>query len=155
MGAGRAAPKDIQEAFRATCYGYAPGVEHLAALMGMTPGVLYNKCNVNDSSHNQPTARDLVLVQVITGDKRVTHALANLLGGTFVDLAGITARGDDAVLDLVAAWMKEQGDLFAAFQEAYSDGVIDAKDFKRIRKEAYDVLQAVMSFVARVEAMRS
>lgn len=153
MGVSRTAPKDVHEAFRATCYEFAPGVDQLAALMGVSPKVLYNKCNCNESSHYQPTARDLVLSQVITGDKRVTRAMAHLMGGVFVELAPAHVS-DEALLDLVAEWMKEQGDLFAAFHVAYGDGRIDARDLKDIRKEIFDVLQAVMTFLKRMEAMQ-
>lgn len=148
-----AVSKDVQEAFRATCFEF--DVAELAPLMGMSPGVLYNKCNANDSSHHKPTLQDLVLSQVITRDKRATHALARLMGGVFIDLSGLKSASDQAVLDIVTAWMKEQGDLFAAFHEAYGDGVIDARDYKRIRKEAFDVLEAVMTFLKRIEGMRS
>ena len=152
--ASPAVSKDVQEAFRATCY--AKGIEDLAPLMGLSPGVLYNKCNAHETSHHKPTLKDAVVVQVVTGDKRLTHAIARLMGGVFIDLAGVTAEGaDSAVLDLVVGWMKEQGELFASFQRAYADGEIDAQDVRAIKREAYDVLQAILGFVARVERLQT
>lgn len=153
--AAQVSPHDVHEAFRETCL--AKGVPELARLMGISPGVLYNKCNADgdEKEHNKPTVRDLVLAQVITGDKRITQAMARLMGGVFIDLSGTTRVSDEALLDLVAAWMKEQGELFARWQECYSDGRICADDVAKIRKEAHDVLQAVLTFVHRVEAMQT
>lgn len=146
--------KDVHEAFRRTVYAWAPGVEDLALRMGKTPGVLYNKANLNEPQHHQPTLQDAVVIQVVTGDKQITGAMARLMGGVFIDLTGITGEGDAALLDLVTAWMREQGELFASFHEAYGDGVIDAADFRKIRKEAFDVLQAVLSFLQRVQGLQ-
>ncbi|MGE0358637.1 MAG: phage regulatory CII family protein [Burkholderiales bacterium] len=144
-------PKDVQRAFRDTCFAF--GVPELAALMAMKPGVLYNKCELEEH-HHKPTLQDLLLVQVATGDKRITHAMAQLMGGVFVDLSSLKGSSDEAILDLVSEWMKEQGELFARWQEAYGDGHISPADFKRIRKEAFDVLGAVLAFVSRVEGMQ-
>lgn len=152
QGSGRdAASKDVQEAFRATCF--AADVPSLAAMMGTSPGVLYNKANTSDSAHHKPTLADAVLVQLLTGDKRVTHAMARLMGGVFVELPRVHGFADQALLDLVAGWMKEQGELFAAFQAAYADGALDARDMKKLQREAYDVLQAVLCFVQRLEGI--
>lgn len=145
-------PKDVHQAFRDTCYEF--GVERLASLMGISRGVLYNKCDVGDSQHHKPTLQDVVLVQVITADKRITHALSRLFGGVFVDLSGIQGQSDEALLDLVATWMREQGELFARWQEAYGDGRISSRDYKAIRKEALDVVAAVMAFITRVEGIQ-
>lgn len=153
MAAGtRELPRDVLQAFHDTCFTF--GVEELAGLMGVSRGVLYNKCDVGEGQHHKPTLQDALLVQVITGDKRIAQAMSRLLNGVFVDLSGMQAQSDEALLDLVAVWMKEQGDLFARWQEAYGDGHISQADYRRIRKEALDVVAAVMTFVARVEGLQ-
>ncbi len=143
----------VHEAFRRTCHAF--GVEQLAIKMGVSAGVLHNKCNLNESSHHKPTFRDLVLAQAITSDKQITQALAHAMGGVFVDLSALQEQSDEALLDLVSCWMKEQGDLFAAWQECYGDGRISADDSTRLRKESSELLRAILHFVTRVEGMQS
>lgn len=141
----------VRHAFKDTVH--AVDVAHLASLMGCSVHVLYNKANTEDL-HHKPTLDDAVMVQALTGDKRITQAMAATLGGVFVDLSGLDRVSDDALLELVADWMREQGEFFCVMQASLADGQVSAVELAKLRAEGQDVLRAVLTLVERLAGMQ-
>jgi hypothetical protein len=147
-------PFDVLEAFHQVVYGYRPGVPELAAKLGISPGVLYNKANTNDPVHHKPTLGESVAVQIITGDTRIVQAMAAVLGGVFVPLHQDVDVCDDELLDIVAKWMSEQGRFFAEMKLALADGEVDKKEHAALRESAQFVVAAVFELWERLGQMQ-
>jgi hypothetical protein len=139
------------EAFRDLCYVF--GVPKLAGEMGMKPGTLYNKADADDDSHNQPTLRDLVLVTRLTDDLRVLDALEEMFGRAAFDVSQMAEKSDEALLELITCLGKESGEFHAAMHRALLQRKFTPADMTRIRAEAFDMVGALMTVVARLEGL--
>lgn len=87
------AGQDILDAFYNTVHGYPGGVTALAARMGMSPNTLTHKANPNTATH-QPNPRELIDVQLFSGNYAVLHAMAEALGHTCSRATPDQAGGD-------------------------------------------------------------
>jgi hypothetical protein len=145
---------DVYKAFHDTVFAYPGGVDLLAAKMGKAAGVLYNKANLNDSSHNKPTLCEGVQVQVLTGDSRIVQAMAAVLGGVFVPVQQLLLVSDRELLEIISEWMAEQGRFFTEMNLALADGQVDKVEHAKLRCRAQSILAAVLELVARLEQMR-
>lgn len=149
---GNTVPKDAHEAFRQVCYQF--GVEKLAGMMGVPAGTLYNKCNINETSHHKPTLADCILVSHLTGDKRVAHAFAHSVGGVFYQLPDLSRLSTDALLINLAHIQIRNGSFHHEIHDALSsDDLIDRKEFARIEREAHGYLAAILEGLARMKEM--
>lgn len=143
-------PFDVLEAFHQVVHAYPEGVPALAAKLGIVPGVLYGKANVNDAAHHRPTLGEAVSVQVITGDTRIVQAMAAILGGVFVPLHADFTVSDEQLLDIVAKWMREQGRFFDEMKTALADGQVDRREHAALRESAQLVVSAVFELWERL-----
>ncbi len=143
---------DVLEAFRSSCFSYPQGVAELAAALGMSATMLYNKANPHDVGH-PPTLADAVLVIRATGNPLIVQALAHLAGGAFIPLprTGMIDQGE--LLALVTQWMREQGQFFNEFDTALSDKRISPKEMRTLTTQAHKVVTACLSLVERLETM--
>jgi regulatory protein CII len=139
------------EAFRDLCYVY--GVAKMAGELGMKPGTLYNKADADDDSHNQPTLRDVVLATRLSGDLRVLDALEEMFGRAAFDVSQMALKSDEALLELVTCLGKESGEFHAAVHRALLQRKFIPADLARIREEAFDMVSALMTLVARLEGL--
>ncbi|MBB3642595.1 phage regulatory CII family protein [Variovorax atrisoli] len=85
--------QDILDAFYNTVHGYPGGVVGLAGRMGMSPNTLTHKANPNTTTH-QPNPRELIDVQLFSGNYSVLHAMADALGHTCTRATPDQAGGD-------------------------------------------------------------
>lgn len=131
---------------------YTAGVKELAERLGMSPGVLYNKADADVESHAQPTLRDLIAVTRETGDMRIVQSLCRLFGLATYELAPVPAS-DAALLELLAKVGSEQGAMCTALNRGLADGAFTPQDFADVRAEAFDVINAVLAFVHRLEGV--
>ena len=141
---------DVFEAFHQAVIlsGDVPG---LAARMGVRPGTLYNKAEAGDDSHNQPTLRDVVLVTEITGDMRVVQALAATFGLATFDTTAQAQATDEELLTLLADMGAETGQFHAALAEGLRKQRFSLAQMAHIRREAMDVVAALMTVLPRLE----
>jgi hypothetical protein len=144
-------PADPFEAFRQLVYGF--GVPELAKLMVMKPGTLYNKADADEDTHHQPTLRDVVLATRLSGDMRVLDSLDEGFGRAAFDVAHLADVSDEALLDLLAKLGRESGEFHAELQMALSNRAFTTKNMGRIRAEAFDMVSALMTLVARLEGL--
>lgn len=139
------------EAFRDLCYVY--GVPKLAGELGLKPGTLYNKADADDDSHNQPTLRDVVLATHLTGDRRVLDALEEMFGRAAFDVSNMAYKSDEALLELITKLGKEKGEFHGALHKALVERKFTGQQFGQVRAEAFDVVSALMTLVARLEGL--
>jgi hypothetical protein len=85
--------QDILDAVYNTVHCYPGGVTALAARMGMSPNTLTHKANPNTNTH-QPNPRELIDMQVFSGNYSVLHAMAEALGHTCTRATPDQSGGD-------------------------------------------------------------
>lgn len=144
-------PADPFEAFRQLVYAY--GVPELAKLMGIKPGTLYNKADADEHTHHQPTLRDVVLATGLTGDTRVLDALDEQFGRAAFDVGNAAHKSDEALLDLLTDLGSETGEFHRALHAALVERKFSLDNLVLIRAEAFDMVSALMTLVARLEGL--
>lgn len=149
---GSTIPKDVQDAFYRVVHDF--GVEKLAGMMGMSPGVLYNKANVHETSHHKPTLADCVVVTHLTGDKRIVQAFCRSVGGVFHELPDLSHLSTDALMLHIIRIEKEGGDFYREIHSSL--GIHDRltrKEFAAIEREAHEWIGAILEGLARMKEM--
>lgn len=143
-------PASPFEAFRLVVYCF--GVERLADRLGYNKGTLYNKADATVESHAQPTLRDVIAVTRETGDMRILESLNRLFERGSFDLTPVPPS-DAALLELLAVVGSEQGAMCSALTKGLTDRRFTPDDFQAVRAEAFDLINAVLSFVQRLEGL--
>ncbi|MDP3425513.1 MAG: hypothetical protein Q8S32_17365 [Burkholderiaceae bacterium] len=144
---------DVFDAFRRVVHDYPKGVEKLASRMAMSPAVLYNKANNNESSHHKPTLGDAVLASLATGDHRILHAFASTLGEVCIPLPDLSKVSDTALLELITNIGAESGDFHRAIADGMADRLYRRAEHARVKAEAYSFIAAICESVSRLEGL--
>ena len=145
-----AVPVSPFEAFRVVATTF--GVRELAELEGMRPGTLWSKVDADVESHHQPTLRDLIAVTRRTGDMRILESLNRMFDRATLDLR-TGPVSDEAVLELLLRVSSEKGQMAQALRNGYADKRFTQDDYQAVRAEAFDVINAVLDFVQRLEGL--
>lgn len=138
------------EAFRAVVTTY--GVKDLAERLGMKTGVLWNKADADVESHHQPTLRDVIAITRETQDPRILESLNRLFDRATIDLRPGPVS-DEAVLDLLLRVSSEKGQMAQALRNGYADTRFCRDDYMAVRGEAFDLINAVLDFLQRLEGL--
>jgi hypothetical protein len=145
-------PKDVQEAFYRVVHDR--DVAKLAGMMGMSPGVLYNKANSNETNHHKPTLADCVVLTNITGDKRIAQAFCHSVGGLYVQLPDLSDLSTDALLDHILRVGEEDGNFHSAIHSSLTDdNRISPAEYAVIEAEANNLMAAVLEALLRMKEM--
>jgi hypothetical protein len=144
---------DVFDAFRRVVHDYPHGVEKLASRMAMSPGVLYNKANNNESTHHKPTLGDAVLASLATGDHRILHAFASTVGEVCIPLPDFSKVSDSALLELITRIGAEGGDFHHAINQGMADRRYRRSEHDAVKAEAYEFISAICEAVARLEGL--
>lgn len=150
MPMNAAVPLNPQEAFRLAVYAF--GVKEVAAALVMNEGTLHNKCNADEDSHHKPTLRDVIQVTRITGDTRILESLDRMFGRAGYE----TAPGevsDMALMELLCKVSSEHGAMHQAVLAGLLDTRFTSVELQAVRAEAFDVINAVLGFVHRLEGL--
>lgn len=142
---------DPYGAFRALVYGTDVG--HAARMLGVKKGTLYNKADADIESQAQPTLRDLILSAQGYDDYRVLDALDEMFGRVAIDLRSHQHQSDEALLELLTALGKENGEFHAALLDALQGKKFTREGMNLIRAEAFDLVRAAMTLLHRVEGL--
>lgn len=111
-----------------------------------------HKANPNDAAHYfRP--RELVSMQVFTQDYAITHAMAEEVGGQFIEPAQFAHLSDEALLDLFASLMANCGAFAGDFRQAWSDGRLCGREFQALCDDLYQVKQVCAELQARMATM--
>ncbi len=140
-----------QLAFRDVAYRF--GVKDLAALMVMKVGTLYNKCDADEDSHNQPTLRDVVRVTQLTGDTSILDSLDRMFNRAAYDVTPGLAVSDEAILELLCKVSSEHGDIHRALAKSLAKKRFDRQDLQGVRAEVFELVTAVLTFLQRLEGL--
>lgn len=147
-------PKDVQEAFYRVVHDR--DVADLAAQMGMSPGVLYNKSsrNDNDNNHNKPTLADCIILTNLTRDMRIVQAFAHSVGGVFHELPDLSHLSTDALLMQILKIEQEGGDFYRVINSSLEkDNRISKGEYASIEHEAHEFIAAILEGLARMREM--
>jgi len=144
---------DVFDAFNRVVHDYPEGVAKLASRMAMSPGVLYNKANNNESAHHKPTLGDAVLASLATNDHRILHAFASTVGEVCFPLPDLSKVSDSALLELVANIGAEGGDFYRAINEGLAENGYTRREHARVKAESHEFIAAICEAVARLEGL--
>lgn len=144
-------PRDPHEAFKRVVYTF--GVDAMAAELLMKKGTLYNKCDADAESFNQPTLRDIVGVTRVSGDTRILDSLDRMFNRAAYDVTTGLDVSDGALLELLCRVGSEQGQMHQALLKGFEDRRFCRDDLAAVRGEAFDLITAVLTFLQRVEGM--
>lgn len=143
-------PPSPQAAFRAVVQQF--GVPEMAAALLMVEGTLHNKCNADEGSHHKPTLQDVVNVTRVSGDHRILESLDRMFNRAGYDLAAGPVS-DEALLELLCRVGSETGAMHHALHTGLQDGKFTLADLNLVRGEAFDLINAVLNFVQRLEGL--
>jgi Phage regulatory protein CII (CP76) len=151
IGAKPAVDANPQQAFRDVVYRF--GVKDLAAKLVMKVGTLYNKCEADEDSHNQPTLRDVVMVTQVTGDASILDSLDRMFNRAAYDVTPGLPVSDQAILELLCKVGSEHGDIHKALAKALTNSRFSAQDLRDVRAEVFELVTAVLTFLQRLEGL--
>lgn len=155
-------PSDVNDAFYRVVHDYkggerkGGGVPALARLMGMSPGVLYNKASIkeNEDSHHKPTLKDAVLVTILSEDPRIVQAMCSVAGGVFYQLPDLSQIPTEALLTHLTRLGSESGDFYRCLDDALrKDEVISLDELKVLENEAHEWVAAILETLERLREM--
>lgn len=143
-------PRDSIRALHDALESTPGGIAAHARRIGRTPAVLYNKFS-EANPHNEIGLREaLALAHGLPGTQFV-DAVCSEFGGVFVPVPQ-GPGGDDDLLEANLEMVRRFGQLAQRFLEARADGVISPVEFARIDADGHATIQAVLAFVAEVQA---
>ena len=143
----------VIDAAYATVHDYPGGAGSLAPRIGTTQGVLNSKVNPNTTTHHLSLAEAVKLI-VLTGDKRILHAIAMETGDVVVEGAGELQACDMAVLESMTAVFAGAGLVGASVHTALADGRVTRKEYVAIERKAYALRQKAVALVRKLEALQ-
>lgn len=143
---------NVADAAYATVHDYPGGSESLGPRLGISPAVLRNKANPNNSTHHL-TLSEAVRIADVTGDYRVLHAWASGAGYMLVRTDRLVGAADLDVLGAVTALFARAGEVGAAFHAAVADGRVGADEVRAVEREVMRLATAADAGLAALRGM--
>ncbi|WP_449284192.1 phage regulatory CII family protein [Luteimonas qiangzhengi] len=143
----------MTDAAYATVHDYPGGAGSLAPRIGTTQAVLNSKVNPNTTTHHL-TLAEAVKLMVLTGDKRMLHAIAMESGDVVVEGAAALPACDMAVLEAMTGVFARAGQVGANVHTALADGRVTRKELAAIERQAYALQQKAVALVHKLAALQ-
>lgn len=143
---------NITTAADLTVHDYKGGSEALGAVIGMSPAVLRNKVNPNNTTHHLTLAEADRIVRM-TGDVRILAAFAHGNGYLLVKAPDSCGESDMSVLEQVAALMIAHGRFGHEVYDALADGGVDQQEMQRVDAAGRALMEAVAGVARRLSGM--
>ncbi|MDH1522560.1 phage regulatory CII family protein [Achromobacter mucicolens] len=143
---------NITTAADLTVHDYKGGSEALGAVIGMSPAVLRNKVNPNNTTHHLTLAEADRIVRM-TGDVRILAAFAHGNGYLLVKAPESCGESDMSVLEQVAALMIAHGRFGHEVYDALADGGVDQQEMLRVDAAGRALMEAVAAVARRLSGM--
>lgn len=140
---------DVLDAAYHTAHSYPGGVPALAVRMGVNPNTLMSKVDPSKTTHLLGL-KEALTMQVMTGDKRIAHAMTAALGGVFIE---IDSNDSGCSLKDVSRMISEFGESINEMQKAASDGVVTANEMANCEKEVADLFAAANATLRSLRSM--
>ena len=131
---------NLIDAAHATVRSYPGGSESLGPRIGMSPAVLRNKVNPNNTTHHL-TLAEADAIMGVSGDHRMLHALAAEHGYT---LQRIDAPAAGNMIGAVLAAAAAKGDLAEIISEALADNRVTPNEAADIARACAAVQAAIV-----------
>lgn len=144
---------NITTAADLTVHEFKGGSESLGPLVGITPAVLRNKVNPNNTTHHL-TLAEAVRICRMTADFRILTAWAHEAGYLLVRAPShCQAESDMSVLEQLVGFMVASGVYGQEIHKALADGGVDRQELTRIREAGAGVMTAVGELNTRLAGM--
>lgn len=143
---------DVFDAAYRVAHDFDGGAVALAKRMGKNPGTFLNEINPSTETHKLGLA-DATLMQVVSGDHRILYAMASTLGEGCFPLGDLSRVSDDALLEIIARWMSDQGEFFREFNARLADGDVSRDDYAALRERSFHVISAILELVNRLQGL--
>ncbi|CAB3917311.1 phage regulatory CII family protein [Achromobacter mucicolens] len=143
---------NITTAADLTVHDYKGGSEALGAVIGMSPAVLRNKVNPNNTTHHLTLAEADRILRM-TGDVRILAAFAHGNGYLLVKAPESCGESDMSVLEQVAALMIAHGRFGHEVYDALADGGVDQQEMQRVDAAGRALMEAVAGVARRLSGM--
>jgi hypothetical protein len=140
---------NLIDAAHKTVHDYPGGSQSLGPRIDMSPAILRNKVNPNNSTHHL-TLAEADEIMSVTGDHRILHALA-AEHGYVLQKADSLADGGNVLQTLLLANAAE-GDFDRVLQEALADNLITPNELKQINDAAVKQQAATLMLLAKLRA---
>jgi len=145
------AAHDLVHEYRSTRDDRRRGAAALAPMVGMNPGTLSNK--VNPLQEHPLTLGESVQLQAVTGDYRILHAYAAVLGHAVYQLPESTDIGDIELLTRYAEFHARLGKQSSEIRRTLADGRVTAAEVELIEAAFHDVICTGLALLARFHAL--
>src|SRR5690606_28847711 len=117
----------VTDAAYATVHDYPGGAGSLAPRIGTSQAVLNSKVNPNTTTHHL-TLAEAVKLMVLTGDKRILHAIALETGDVVIEGAAAADDCEMAILGSLTGLFARTGQVGTAVHGALEDGRITERE---------------------------
>lgn len=143
---------DLDLAIYKTVHDFRGGAKALSAHLSVRPGTLQNKADPACETHHLSVSEALAIM-LVSGDYRILHALARETQHACIRLSDLSGVTDVDLLSSYATMNKELGDVAAELVEAFADGVIDRAEYRSIREEMFEAINAQLELLKRLEVL--
>lgn len=140
---------DVLDAAYHTAHSYPGGVLALATRMAMNPNTLMSKVDPSKNTHVLGL-KEALMMQVMSGDKRVAHSMCAALGGVFIE---IEPNESGCSLKEVSKMISEFGETIIEMQKAVADGVVSANEMARCEKEVAELFASANAALKSLRAL--
>lgn len=140
---------NIIDAAHATVRNYPGGSESLGPRIGMSPAVLRNKVNPNNTTHHL-TLAEADAIMGVSGDHRMLHALAAGQGYVLHKIDRGECAGD--VLQTLLRTNAAEGEFDRVLQAALEDSLITANELREIVAAGVAQQSAMLILLAKLRA---
>lgn len=140
---------DVLDAAYHTAHSYPGGVPAVATRMKINPNTLMSKVDPSKTTHLLGL-KESVALQVMTGDKQITHAMCAALGGVFIE---VESNNAGSTLQEVSKMISEFGESINEMQKASADGVVTPNEMARCEKEAAELFSSVNNALRSLRSM--
>lgn len=139
----------LDAAFHAV-HDYPGGAEALAPRLGKAPGTLCHEVRPPEGSKAKLGLLDAIKIAALTGDHRMLHSFAEVLGYRCVRMQGFNLNGPKELLEAVSAFAKETGEALMAMHHSIEDGRITEREIREFEKQVADIAPAAIALAERM-----
>lgn len=143
---------NLIDAAHKTVHDYPGGSQSLGPRIDMSPAILRNKVNPNNTTHHL-TLAEADEIMSVTGDHRILHALA-AQHGYVLQKADEAANVGSSILQVLLAANAAEGEFDRVLQEALADNVISPNEMKLINEAGMKQTSTLMALLKLCTAVQ-